>query len=308
MNSVTTWVLWCPPLLPTELLTAVLLSQRNSRLDTLQRLSASTQNISISCLLNKSWTLEIKASISVFSLSCPSQQLHLSCFFSFLIHLTLHQMRPEVPKCNCPSAADCLSLDINSWAAMLSTVLLNLFFGGKKWQAAVSSCERILLFLELELTKTRECCPLLARQSKPKWRDEHTHKPNSCLMVIEKEWSHARRHIFHVSHCVGCAEEGECCENKTSITLFTSIFTTAERLKTQRPHRRKLNPSITDDIIKLLNEITVPVDQRLFSRTGLHNEITLQASAHTGGRPLSQNRAAHKGRPEPLQADFTLYT
>lgn len=87
-----------------------------------------------------------------------------------------------------------------------------------------------------------------------------------------------------------------------------SIFTTAEPLKTQHPHRRKLNPSITDDIIKLLNEITVPVDQRLFSRTGLHNEITLQASAQTGGRPLSPNRAAHKGRLEPLQAAFTIYT
>lgn len=89
-------------------------------------------------------------------------------------------------------------------------------------------------------------------------------------------------------------------------TLYVYFYPRTERLKTRRPHRRKLNPSITDDIIKLLNEITVPVDQGLFSRTGLHNEITLQASAHTGGRPLSQNRAAHKGRVEPLQAVFTL--
>lgn len=77
--------------------------------------------------------------------------------------------------------------------------------------------------------------------------------------------------------------------------MLLSILIAAQCFKTQRPHSSKLNPNITDDIIKLLNEITVPVDQRLFSRTGLHNEITLQASAHTGGRPLSQNRATHKG-------------
>lgn len=58
----------CPPLLPAELFAALLLSQGNSRPDTLQCLSAPTQNNSTLCLLNKSWSLERKASTLVSSL------------------------------------------------------------------------------------------------------------------------------------------------------------------------------------------------------------------------------------------------
>lgn len=41
---------------------------------------------------------------------------------------------------------------------------------------------------------TGGCCPLLVPSFTPKWMHEHT--PNSCLKVIETEWSHAWRHIF----------------------------------------------------------------------------------------------------------------
>lgn len=142
---------------------------------------------------------------------------------------------------------------------------------------------------------------------------DRTRTPNSRWKVIGTEWVRAWRAIFHVSHCVGCEENEERGEKQNihpspHVSATVYFYRSTQRFKTQRPHRSRLNPSITDDIIKLLNEIKVPVDQRLFSRTGLHNQITLQASARTGGRPLSQNRAAHKGWLEPLRADFTLYT
>lgn len=91
-----------------------------------------------------------------------------------------------------------------------------------------------------------------------------------------------KAHLSCLSLCGLCRGWGMLGKQNIHHTLYLYFY----RLKTQRPH------SITDDIIKLLNEITVPVDQRLFSRAGLHNEITLQTSAHTGGRPSSPNRAA----------------
>lgn len=73
------------------------------------------------------------------------------------------------------------------------------------------------------------------------------------------------------------------------------LYHSTEHFRPQCPHRKKLNPSITDDIIKLLNEITVPVEEGLFSRMGLYNKIILWANAHAGGRLLYPNRPTHPG-------------
>lgn len=51
--------------------------------------------------------------------------------------------------------------------------------------------------------------------------------------------------------------------------LYVYFYHSTARLKTQRPHSRKLNPCITDDIIKLLNEIAVPVDRGAFQQDGI---------------------------------------
>lgn len=160
MNSVATWVLWCPPLLPTELLTAVLLSQGNGRLDTLQCLSASTQNISILCLLNKSWTLDRKASTSVcpvlpnnyiFPVSPPSSSIwHCTkCDLRFL-NPTVLQLLTVCPWIQIPG------LQCYQQSCWISCSL------GENSDRLKSPRVLILLFLELELTKRGECCPLLA--------------------------------------------------------------------------------------------------------------------------------------------------
>lgn len=88
--------------------------QGNSRPDTLQRLSAPTQNNSSLCLLNKSWSLERKASTLVsgwpvfpndyiFPVSSPSPPWH----------CTKHDLRsgsPPGPQCYQQSCWICSSL------------------------------------------------------------------------------------------------------------------------------------------------------------------------------------------------------
>lgn len=73
------------------------------------------------------------------------------------------------------------------------------------------------------------------------------------------------------------------------LSVYAYLYRGEEHFKARRPHRKKLNPGITDDIIKLLNESTVCVEEGLFSRMGLYNKITLRASAHTGGGLLYPN-------------------
>lgn len=73
------------------------------------------------------------------------------------------------------------------------------------------------------------------------------------------------------------------------LSVYAYLYRGEEHFKAQRPHRKKLNPGITDDIIELLNESTVCVEEGLFSRMGLYNKITLRASAHTGGCLLYPN-------------------
>lgn len=93
----------CPPLLPAELFAALLLSQGNSRPDTLQRLSAPTQNNSTLCLLNKSWSLQRKAATLVSSLpACPNDYIFPVSPSSPPCYCTKHDLRsvsPPGPQC-----------------------------------------------------------------------------------------------------------------------------------------------------------------------------------------------------------------
>lgn len=85
------------------------------------------------------------------------------------------------------------------------------------------------------------------------------------------------------------------CVTANKLMVLPSIYITVQStLKPQHQHRKKLNPSIADDIIKLLNKITVPVEERLLSRMGLYNKITLWSSAHVGGCLLYPNRPRQK--------------
>lgn len=98
------------------------------------------------------------------------------------------------------------------------------------------------------------------------------------------------------------------CVSAKKLLLFASdrvyLYHSTEHFRPQCPHRKKLNPSITDDIIKLLNEITVPVEEGLFSRMGLYNKIILWANAHAGGRLLYPNRPTHPG----IKAHFGVWS
>lgn len=154
----------------------------------------------------------------------------------------------------------------------------------------------------------------------------------SCFQTIQTEWNCTREHSWHVLPSMVCAARlklnstppkwkinkkiirasGEtsknCLHPNTTHRLCASVkkllpfasdrvylYHSTEHFRPQCPHRKKLNPSITDDIIKLLNEITVPVEEGLFSRMGLYNKIILWANAHAGGRLLYPNRPTHPG-------------
>lgn len=70
-------------------------------------------------------------------------------------------------------------------------------------------------------------------------------------------------------------------------------------LQTRTPtHRKELNPCNTDDIIKLLNEIAVPLVEWVFSGMELYNKIPLWVNAHTHthvGAVENTHRHKHTG-------------
>lgn len=71
------------------------------------------------------------------------------------------------------------------------------------------------------------------------------------------------------------------CTSVKKWLLFEFLSISQHRvLRPRHPHRKKINPSIADDIIKLLNEIAVPVQAGPFSRMGLYNKNALLANAH----------------------------
>lgn len=80
------------------------------------------------------------------------------------------------------------------------------------------------------------------------------------------------------------------------VSVYLYLYHSTEHFRPRRPHRRELKPGITDDIIKLLNEIAVPVEEGLFSGMGLYNKIILWANACAGGRQLYPNRPTHTCR------------
>lgn len=77
------------------------------------------------------------------------------------------------------------------------------------------------------------------------------------------------------------------------VSVYVYLYHSTEHFRPQRPHRKELEPGITDDIIKLLNEIAVPVEEGLFNGMGLYNKIVLWANAHAGGRLLYLSRPTH---------------
>ena len=70
---------------------------------------------------------------------------------------------------------------------------------------------------------------------------------------------------------------------KLLLCAFSHITMTIYISGPQDPHRKELKSSITDDIIKLLNESVAPVEEGLFGEMGLYNKIVLWANEHARG-------------------------
>lgn len=96
-----------------------------------------------------------------------------------------------------------------------------------------------------------------------------------------------------------CVWRNRCCLPLV-VSVYVYFYHSTEHFRPQRPHRKELTPSITDDIIKLLNETAVPVVEGLFSGMGLYNKIALWAEARAGGRLLYPNRTKHPGSQRRL--------
>ncbi len=52
-----------------------------------------------------------------------------------------------------------------------------------------------------------------------------------------------------------------CCCLPLVVSVYVYLYHSTEHFRPQRPHRKELKPGIADDIIKLLNEIAVPVEE-----------------------------------------------
>lgn len=180
--------------------------------------------------------------------------------------------------------------------------------------------------------KKRECCPLLVcKRSK----HGCTHTQSELLAktyvgedvtvsdsaagtfcsrwFVQRDWTWIRsqgretkRKGKHVTpawiptpHKTGfiCVWRNRCCLPLV-VSVYVYFYHSTEHFRPQRPHtqhRKELTPSITDDIIKLLNETAVLVVEGLFSGMGLYNKITLWADARAGGSLLYPNRTTHPG-------------
>lgn len=79
-------------------------------------------------------------------------------------------------------------------------------------------------------------------------------------------------------------------------SVYTYLYRGEEHFKARRPHRKKLNPGITDDIIELLNESTVCVGRGALQQDGIIQQDHTEGQRAYGRVPIVSK---HNQNPWP---------